>query len=340
MKKILVTGAGAPGGPGIIQALNQKYSVHGADADAKATGAPLCDLFHQVPFALDNGFISRIIDIVKENHIDVILPLVTKELNIFASYKEEFELMGCKVIVCDKKVLQICNNKNTLLKFLDTKGMSIPKYYPVRNLSSLKNAITQLGYPKTPVCIKPSESNGMRGFRILDQNVDLNALFWNEKPNNCYIEFADLSKVLGSDFKEILVMEYLPGDEFTIDCIANNGKAVLILPRKRIKMNNGISVKGKFINEPTIIAYCETIIKELQLHGPIGVQLKADEHGLFKMLEINPRLQGTTVAAKGLNINIPDIIVEQALGIEPKINLETIDWGKEFGRYYTETFWD
>ena len=340
MKNVLITGAGSPGGPGIIKSIHQKYTIHGADADSKATGKGLCSAFYTIPKASNNNFIEVLLDIVETHHIDVLIPLVTKELELFSSHILAFEKLNCKVVASALTSLQICNNKNYLLEKIKSAGLEIPQYKAVNNIQDLVKACKELNYPEKTICIKPSKSNGMRGFRILDNQVNRADLFWNEKPNNVHIELEELQKILGDTFEELLIMEYLPGKEYTVDCIAHRGKAKLILPRERLRMNNGISTRGKFVNHKGIITYCTQIIELFDLHGPIGVQLKEDANGIPKMLEINPRLQGTTVAAEGLGINIPDIIIQQALGTEPEIKRDELAWGKEFGRYYTEMFWD
>jgi carbamoyl-phosphate synthase large subunit len=340
MKRILITGAGAPGGPGIIKALNQNYEVHGADADPNATGAQLCQHFHPIPKANDPLFVDALINLAEKHTISVIIPLVTRELELFSKNEALFAKINCKIVVSPLPILEICNDKHQLLQSIGKEGLAIPKYVAVKGNISLKAAIQQLDYPQKAICVKPSKSNGMRGFRILDNQVNKADLFWNEKPNNVHIEPEELQKILGDTFEELLVMEYLPGKEYTVDCIAHRGKAKLILPRERLKMNNGISTRGKFVKHEGIIDYCRRIIELFDLHGPIGVQLKEDTHGIPKMLEINPRLQGTTVAAEGLGFNIPDMCIQQALGTEPQLNRDELAWGKEFGRYYTEIFWD
>jgi carbamoyl-phosphate synthase large subunit len=340
MENILVTGAGAPGGAGIILALNQNYNVHGADLDPKATGAPLCKLFHAIPAATDSTFIEALLNICNTHNIKVVVPLVTKELPIFAAHLQQFAAIGCTVVVNPPQVLNLCNDKHKLLLQMKEMGLAIPKFTAVNTFPQLLDAVTNHGYPQKVVCIKPAHSNGMRGFRIFDSSISKQDIFWAHKPNNVYMDPKDLEQTLINQFPTILVMEYLPGHEYTIDCIAHHGKAELILPRIRTRMNNGISTRGQFVNDSAVISYCQHIIEKLNLHGPIGIQLRNDDNGQPKMLEINPRLQGTTVAAAGMGINIPQLIVEQALGQQPQLNAKQLPWGKQFGRYYTEVFWD
>ena len=76
----------------------------------------------------------------------------------------------------------------------------------------------------------------------------------------------------------------------------------------------------------------------MHLSGPIGLQVKQNKDGIFQLLEINPRLHGTSVAAMGLGINLPALAVEQAFN-DIEIDSSTIPWGTSFVRYYEEAFY-
>src|SRR5690606_4009296 len=107
-------------------------------------------------------------------------------------------------------------------------------------------------------------SNGSRGFRILDPAIDEYHLLFHEKPNSTYMSLSKLRDLMQQyKFPEILISEYLPGLEFSVDCLANNGEPIVIVPRSRIKMKEGISTEGEFIYNKEIINYCTDIIKSL-----------------------------------------------------------------------------
>ena len=97
-------------------------------------------------------------------------------------------------------------------------------------------------------------------------------------------------------------------------------------------------MQGTFINHQPIIQYCKDILKTLEVSGPIGLQVKENENGNYRLLEINPRIQGTSVAALGLDINLPALAIEQAFG-PVEIDTSSIAWGTSFVRYYEEAFY-
>lgn len=339
---ILITGGGAPGAAGIIRCLRQIPQVHitAVDANASSAGRFLADDFEVVPKATDPAFIDIVLDLCRKKNIHVVLPLVTKELLPLSKNKTAFELAGSKLLVSSYESLEIANDKSRLYQFLEWRGIALPDFRIVETVDQFEQSVKELGYPEKVVCFKPSLSNGSRGFRIIDESADEHDLLFNEKPNAAHLEFKDALRILASKpFPELLISEYLPGDEYSVDCLAMQGETIIALPRKRTRIINGISVAGEFVNDPVIIEYCKRIISELKLHGNIGVQVKQSAKGKFLLLEINPRVQGTISAAVGAGINLPLLAVKQELGMEIKPGELEVKWGTHFIRHWSEIFY-
>jgi carbamoyl-phosphate synthase large subunit len=337
-----MTGAGAPGAAGIIKCLGQDPAVRimAADVNPHAVGRFLTNDFVTIPTAHDPAFADTILSVCREKDIHVVMPLVTKELIPLALRTTDFEMAGAKVLVSSAASLEIANNKSRLYEFLQWRGMTVPAYRIVETVEQFREAVLELGYPEKNVCFKPSVSNGSRGFRILSEQMDELDLLFNYKPSSTYLRLHDAIRILSSGvFPELLVSEYLPGEEYSVDCLADHGAAKLIVPRSRQKMINGISVEGAFVQDESIISYCTQIIKELQLHGNIGIQVKRSAEGQFLLVEINPRVQGTIAAALGAGINLPLLAVKQELGLPITAEELQVQWGTRFSRYWSEVFW-
>ena len=80
---VLLTGAGAPGAPSIIQSLRivkeRKIRIIGVDMNPDSVGFSMVDNHYIVPPAGSDEFIDSIIQICNKKHVDVIIPLVTRE---------------------------------------------------------------------------------------------------------------------------------------------------------------------------------------------------------------------------------------------------------------------
>jgi carbamoyl-phosphate synthase large subunit len=339
---ILMTGGGAPGAAGILHCLKQNpaFNITVADANPDAIGKYLNDDFETIPFASGSNFVDAILSLCRRKNIHAVLPMVTKELIPLAQRSNEFELAGAKLLVSPASSLEVANNKSSLYEFLQWRGIAVPAFRVVETVEQFKPAVEELGYPAKQVCFKPSVSNGSRGFRIVTNQINELDLLFNYKPNSTYISFNDAVRILSSDpFPELLVSEYLPAEEYSVDCLANHGQSVLIVPRLRKRMINGISVEGEFVKEDSIIAYCTQIIKELQLHGNIGIQVKKSAADQFLILEINPRVQGTIAAALGAGVNLPVLAVKQELSLPITPEELAVKWGTKFSRYWNEVFY-
>jgi carbamoyl-phosphate synthase large subunit len=339
---ILLTGAGAPGAAGIIKCLrngNTNIRVFSADMNKFAYGRVLADKFYVVPGAGNDLFIDSIKDICQKESINIVIPLVTRELPVFAKHKEWFNNNHIHVCVQEENILKVINDKYLLMTALKDAGIQTPEFYPCNNISEFKNACRKLGYPEKTICFKPAVSNGSRGFRIISSNIDEASLLFEEKPNTTFISHDSALKILSNcAMPPLVVMEYLPGSEWSVDCLVNHGETLYVLPRLRNKMNGGISVDATVINDAAVIDLSKKICELFNIHGTIGIQFKQNVFGAPQILEINPRLQGTSVISAAAGVNIPYFGVllclkEKIPAIEPK-------WGTRMCRYWEEVYFD
>jgi carbamoyl-phosphate synthase large subunit len=338
---VLMTGGGAPGAAGIASCLSKdpRFLITISDANPEALGKHLGYPFINIPLAMAPLFAESVLAICREKKIRLVLPLVTRELVPLAMHKEVFEKAGVKIPVSSVASLEIANNKSRLYQFLQWRSIDVPEFRVVETIEQFTTAVRELGYPEKPVCFKPSVSNGSRGFRILSEQMNELDLLFNYKPESTYMTLDTAKRILSAGtFPELLVSEWLPGDEFSVDCLANDGEARLVIPRLRKKMIGGISVEGEFIKAEELIRYCSTIIRELQLHGNIGIQVKKSDQGHFRILEINPRVQGSIAAAVGAGVNLPVLAVKQELGLPILPEEMAVRWGTRFSKYWTEIY--
>lgn len=341
--KILMTGAGAPGGPGIFKALKaeENFDIYTCDMNSNASGRFLSPKnFSVVPAATDDEFIPKLLELCLRLSIDVVFPLVTMELFKLSETKNRFEEHGIKVIVSCPFALKLANDKGRLYTHLSNHNIRVPDFFVVDSMEDLAKRCLQLGYPAKPVVIKPSVGNGSRGIRVLDESCNRYDLLFNHKPSSLYSNLNDVvSAVENKEIPEMVVSEFLPGLELTIDTIVKNGVLLRCLIRTRDSMNNGISTSGRFIDNDNIANYIESIIATIpNLKGPIGFQVKESSMGEYMLLESNPRIQGTSVAALGLGINLPVNAVNIELDLE--ISSTYPSSGVAFSRYYSEVFHD
>lgn len=106
---------------------------------------------------------------------------------------------------------------------------------------------------------------------------------------------------------DMIICEYLPGEEVTIDCFTNkDGKLLYCNPRAADRMLSGIDVHARRIELSDEIKYiAESLNKEINFRGFWFFQIKKDINGKFKLLEIATRLAGAFALNKSLDVNLP-----------------------------------
>jgi carbamoyl-phosphate synthase large subunit len=57
------------------------------------------------------------------------------------------------------------------------------------------------------------------------------------------------------------------------------------------------------------------------------------------LVEVNPRVQGTIVAALGAGVNLPLLAIKQEMGLDIEPIELNVKWGTRFSRYWTEVFY-
>ena len=143
---VLMTGCGAPGAPGIIRCLRKNgerdIRIVAVDRNENAGARDLVDAFYTVPSAEKEDFLPAVLDICRRESVQIVIPIVTRELMKFARARAEFEALGAKVSVMEPDKLEIVNNKAHLLDAMRAHGLRTPEYRRVHTVEKLKTAVS------------------------------------------------------------------------------------------------------------------------------------------------------------------------------------------------------
>ncbi len=290
---ILVTGGGAPGIEGTLYSL-RNHNVVTCDMDVNAVGRWLSDKFYQIYPASHKHYIKELTWICKEESIDVILPQCTAELNVLYSAD-----LPAKVAISGRNI-----GKN------DVSGGKI-----VRNTEEIAQYARI--YPK--FVIKPLYLNGSRGVKI----VTTEKPDFYTKPGIPVTDVVRLCQDLPDKF-ELWVMPFYEGNEVTVDCFM--GDEFTAIPRIRRKIRSGITFEAEVIQDHDLIEKSHQLACALGLKYAFGFQFIGG-----RVIECNPRVQGTMVASTLAGANMIEAACLHAVGLPYKFD---IDWDTKFYRYW------
>lgn len=336
---VIVTGAGAPGVAGTIYALKNnpdKADIRIITIDIRddVAGKYISDGFYKVPPPEDSSYAQIVKEIAAKEGIRAIIPQTTREIETLSRLKDNFESAGIGIVVSSHKSILMANNKFHLLERAREIDVPYPKYCLTRDREEFIAAVKELGYPERKVVVKPSTSNGMRGLRILAENAWDTKRFLGEKPDGTEIDLDGIMRILqNGDWPELIVMEYLAGPEYSVD-VFKNSSGTIAIPRLRQRIRSGITFEAQIDLRNDIIEYSKRLSDALELEYCFGFQFKLSEAGVPKLLECNPRVQGTMVVSHFAGFNVIYYALKEVLGHEIDTSKVKLKDKVQFKRYW------
>jgi carbamoyl-phosphate synthase large subunit len=336
---VLVTASGAPGTAALVRALRTNgergVRIVGVDMSPQAVGRHFCDRFYVVPPGRDAGFVDAVLDIVRRENVDIVLPQSSFDLLALAEARERF--MATTVLVSPPEAIRTANDKAATYALLDRLGLRAPAWRKVTGGRALALAAQELGYPERPVCFKPVFSSGSRGFRVLDATVDRAKQLFEERPGNLAMQLSDVLELVPEEGgPDLLVMELASGRERTVDGIARSGQVVLAHAKTRESMRAGLAMYFETLNDHWLLEVAQRIVAKLGLEYFFNIQLVGDH-----VIEINPRIS-TIVYQEDLNL--PYLGVKSALGELSHEELAQLSarvrTSRRALRYFDQVEWD
>ena len=188
---------------------------------------------------------------------------------------KEQDKLHAKVVTSPWETVSICRSKiNTYCRLYGAEYL--PEFWV--NPDDVK---------KFPVFVKPDIGQGAIGAQRVNNRVTLDRIL--------------------SDGTEYVICEYLPGEEYTVDCFTDrHGMLKYVGMRTRDRIRSGIAVRSTFVQTtPWVSMIAQDLNYVFDFNGAWFFQLKADRDGRLKLLEVAPRIAGTMGLSRNRGINMP-----------------------------------
>jgi len=339
---ILSTACGAMFMPGFFICLRENgernIRIIGVDIADNPMMGSFIDGYYKVPPYYAYNYVDVLLDICKNEKVDIFFPHISMELPIIQGRLDDFKALHIKVAITDGQTLLIANNKCKLYEHMKRQGWKTPEYYPITSSEELREKSSKLGYPEKPVCVKIVESSGSRGVRIVRADRFRADTFLNQKPSSLNISMEEMCKTLDEceELPETIVMEYLPGCEYTVDLLADHGKSLYVTGRRNTESSMSIAMASCIEKKDNAYTLCEDIVSTLELDGNIGFDFMLDENDNPVLTDLNPRITATIILYKEGGLNLPYLRVKQLLGEKlPKVDVK---YGVQMKRKYLDMF--
>lgn len=342
---VLMSASSSPSMPGMIKCFKnvkeRNIRVVGVDMSSDPSAKFMVDAFYQVPAASAPNYADIMLDICKKENVDVYFPNVSAEVSAVVARKDEFEALGVKLSVSNMESVAISNNKLKTYEALEKASIPVPRYYGVHTVEDFVDGMKYMGYPEKPVCIKIVDGSGSRGVRIIDSTKSRYDIFVKEKPNSFYISYDDMLSMLQSapaPLHEMMLVECMHGPEFTVDLLAEKGKALYIVGRNNVDSLMSIAQASVLQYDELAYKVSEQVIDLLKMDGNVGFDFMRNDKEEAVLMDINPRITATISIMAAGGVNLPYLRVKQLLGEElPECEPQ---FGTRIRRRYGEMFTD
>ena len=282
LKNILIFPAGTEIGLEVYQALknSKELQLFGAGALVSSHAPFIFENYFTLPHVSEDKWLSAIVELCLEKKIDYIFPAHDDAITALVLNRSAIPSV---VVAPSLNICQITRSKRATYKSL--KGLiKVPRIFD--------QTPSECDYP---VFVKPNIGQGSQGAKII---------------NNCEeLRFAT------ANLLDPLVCEYLPGDEYTIDCFSDRKKGLLFSEaRVRTRKRNGIAVGTSSVDLPDARDMAASIQDKLGLYGPWFFQVKRNAQEELVLLEVAPRIAGSMGLHRVMGVNFPQLAIYEAEG--------------------------
>ncbi|WP_213958653.1 ATP-grasp domain-containing protein [Variovorax sp. dw_954] len=260
------------------------------------TGYAAADEWQVEPVGLDvDAYRDWCLDFAVRQQIDVIVP--GHEAAAVVGCSEKFAAQGIRILApASGDTLPLLHDKSWVYRQLADQDF-LASSVELRDPATLGEAVKTIWAQGHRACIKPTVSVYGKGFYRLmhprDTRRPLRGLTLSEWARKAVAEDGTCAAQQ--------VLEYLPGHEFSVDCVADRGRWVTGVVRKKAILSDTQLLD----DDPLLLGHAQCLVERFGLNGMINVQFKEDAHGKPRLLEINPRASGGVAMSCLSGINLP-----------------------------------
>lgn len=316
MKKIAIIGANEFQNRLILKAKELGIETHVFAWEDGAVGKENSDYFYPISIVEKDIILEK----CKEIGIDGICSIASDLAMLTVNYvADKLGLVGNSL-----KCTKITTNKYEMRKQLSNYGLPCPYFKLIRDISDVE--YDKLKYP---LIIKPTDRSGSRGIYKIEKMGELEEAIKNAQKE--------------SFSKEVILEEFIDGQEYSVEGISQNGEHHILQITK--KYTTGAPHFIEIAHEQPALLNKETeeqiktvVIKSLNAlkvcNGASHTELKID-NGKIKIIEIGARMGGDFIGSDlveiSTGIDFLELVLKVALGIKisvPKVENKNIAFVK------------
>ena len=311
--RVLITGAGSGPSNNLIRSLKAGETslfVAGCHSDRFILKKSTADRNFLVHAATDRAFLHDLACVVTQAGVDLLIPTTDAEVRALSRARRT---LPCRVFLPRRPLIELCQDKYRLSRFLRGRGVAAPLTYAVNSLAAVPGIFRHLG--RTPLWCRVRAGSGST------------AAIPVRTPRQAQAWIAYWSTMRGTPVRSFTLSEYLPGRDFGTQSLWDRGRPVLTKAFQRLSYIasgghpsgvSSVAALAKTASEPQVREVTIRAVAALgrDVSGLFSVDLKEDGEGTVCVTEINVGrfLAGTNLLDLSGKHNMAVTYVRLALG--------------------------
>ena len=234
----------------------------------------------------DESVVDELNSVVEQFQIDFIIPTHDTIALFLMEHQADIH---AQIICSPYETAKLAENKKLMFEAL-AECPFVPRVY--QNPEQIE---------QYPVFLKPYIGTGGRGTFLANNRSELEEILLKQS--------------------DLLICEYLPGREYTVDCFTNKkGELLFAGPRTRERIINGMAHRCERVEDSREFKkIARELNDKLVLCGAWFFQVKEDGNENLKLMEFSVRQAGTMAFFRQLGVNFAALSLLDAMGYDVKV---------------------
>jgi carbamoyl-phosphate synthase large subunit len=265
-----------------LKAGDPSFFLVGCNDDRFALKRSPADRNHLVPYTEHPEFRRALIELIRAERIDLVIPTNDADVKTISDLRDA---IPCRVFLPRETIIERCQDKYELTTFLGRRGVRVPLTYPVIRLKDIEGLFRRLA-PSRQLWCRIRKGTGSFGAILVSSP---------EQTRN-WIKYWE--EVCGVPADSFTLSEYLPGRDFSVQCLWKEGKLVMAKSHERLvyfvagggpSTVSSMAAVAKMIYEPRVIELGTSAVRALdaKASGAFFVDIKENARGKPCVTEIN-----------------------------------------------------
>lgn len=307
-------------GLSVVRSLGEKVTVTAGGATGRTLGMLSrhsdSSFVYPAPSRRAEAFLDTLTDHLAEHGYAAVVPLEDHTTLLLARHKERIEATGTTVATEDWPTFQRAYDKAALFDALGPLDVPTPETHAPTSMAAVRAIADSIDYPAV---IKPRSKSHFRDGECVTTLVT----------EQCYVDSPAelrgayarlLDRYDGLERRYPLLQEYVPGTTTTTVTVAADGEVGPYFQEERLRTYPSAGGNSALLgarSEPTMLAYAEQVLEELEWTGPAMVEFMQTPEEEFYIIEVNGRYWGSLPFAISSGVDFPWVHYCQLVGREP-----------------------